>query len=166
MRKVVFSMFIAFLSLLVSILMTAAQAEEAKHSCQESELAGLWQTAGFNENPPGQLTENFKKFPYEYLIFDYHGNLAFDGRQVAADVNFKSKDDLTSFVKEVYSHSKLAGKFNFKLDGGILTILRDENPWQKFQCFIVDADMTNGMKKDDMIWLSPSAIRIERHVFK
>jgi hypothetical protein len=159
------------LGLLFFITPLAAKAEEAKHLCQSSELAGLWQTAGFKENPPGPLTENFKMFPYEYLIFDGRENFAYDARQKAADVNFKSKDDLTNFIKQVYAHSKLAGKFNFSVENGILNIHRDDKPWQKFQCFIMDADMPNGMKKNDMVWIASSGpnsslVRIERHVIK
>jgi len=158
--------------ILVLLFSIPAQAEEAKHQCQSSDPVGLWQTAGFNENPPGPLTENFKNFPYEYLIFSEH-NFAYDGRKEAANVSFKSKEDLTNFVKEVYGHSKLAGKFTFSVDNGIITILRDDKPWQKFQCFIMDSDISNGMKKDDMIWIVPGAseatpavMRIERRLIK
>ncbi len=154
------------LALLFSIAPLTVQAEEAKHACQSSEMAGFWQTAGFKENPPGPLTENFKKFPYEYFMFDDRGDFAQQSRQEAANINFKDKEDFVKFVKEFYNASKLAGKFNFNVKDGILTLLRDDKPWQIFPCFIIDADTPNGMKKDDMIWIGPALVRIERQVFE
>jgi hypothetical protein len=153
-------------ALLFSIASHKAQAEEAKHACQSSEMAGFWQTAGFNENPPGPLTENFKKFPYDYFMFDNRGDFAYQARQKAVDINFKNKEDFVNFIKEFYNASNLAGKFNFNVEGGILTFLRDDKAWQKFQCFIIDADTPNGLKKDDMILIGPALVRIERRVFK
>ena len=159
-----------------AVAASAYAADINPRACKPSDLSGLWQNVGMTETPPGDLTEMFKRAPYEYFIFDGHGRFVYEARAAAgpmlkeSNLTPEEQEQQTDFIKEIAVSSGKAGKFDAKVEHGTLTLSRNDAPWATFNCVVAQQDAPDEpIKRGDMVWytlpgVTPSLKRVERQL--